>query len=378
MQKRPSAETVMTASVRSLAFFLLLLVPCLVVQAQWTQFNAAPLPTEQILCLLFTGTDTVFAGSYSDGLFRSKDRGVTWSIVLGNPSVYEAYALAVDSSGWIYAGAYSTGLWRSTNGGNNWGQVSSGGANGLPADNVTAIVVCPNRSVFVSDYGWVYRSLDSGKTWATSKTPGSADLNALAVSSAGVVYSGGSSSWLYCTTNNGDTWAWSGSSTGLTSAPLNFAVTASGAVFAGTSGHGVFRSLDSGKTWSAFNTGLTDMYINTLFAGPGGMLAAGTHSSGVFIWPSGGTKWQQADTTGLNIAHSIATRDVRSIGVDPSGAMYIGTYGAGLWRLGPTGIVTGVTGGTVSVPTAIALEQNYPNPFNPTTVVRYSVPPSAG
>lgn len=39
-------------------------------------------------------------------------------------------------------------------------------------------------------------------------------------------------------------------------------------------------------------------------------------------------------------------------------------------------MVTDVSGGESSLPTAYALDQNYPNPFNPTTTIAYSVPVS--
>jgi hypothetical protein len=42
------------------------------------------------------------------------------------------------------------------------------------------------------------------------------------------------------------------------------------------------------------------------------------------------------------------------------------------------GLVTGVADQSALLPTEFRLEQNYPNPFNPSTVIRYSIPGSAG
>ena len=44
----------------------------------------------------------------------------------------------------------------------------------------------------------------------------------------------------------------------------------------------------------------------------------------------------------------------------------------------PSGLVAGTGQSEPTPPEALALNQNYPNPFNPQTVIRFSVPPSAG
>jgi photosystem II stability/assembly factor-like uncharacterized protein len=114
-----------------------------------------------------TDPNTVYAGTFFDqGLFKSVDRGVTWSpINEGLPQPYGSFsALAVDptSSNVVYAGG-SAGLFKSSNAGGSW----AGLAAGLdPAAIVSDIVVDPTNPnvVYVGTYNLgVYYSVDSGE-----------------------------------------------------------------------------------------------------------------------------------------------------------------------------------------------------------------------
>jgi photosystem II stability/assembly factor-like uncharacterized protein len=79
---------------------------------------------------------------------------------------------------------------------------------------------------------------------------------------------------------------------------------------AGAWGRGVFKSIDGGGRWSAFNTGLTDGYVNALAIDPQTptTVYAGT-SGGVFKSTDGGVTWRALNYPSLptyTAAYSLA------------------------------------------------------------------------
>ena len=203
----------------------------------------------------FTGDDIVLAGTGSAGIFRSTDGGLSWSKV---QSVQAVKALTFASAQEAFAGVKG-GIYKSTDGGANW----SASGDGLPVGiQVTGLVASPHyavdRTVFaVTEGGGIYRSTDGGATWE-------------AVSSDWLP-----TSYLY----------------GLAISP-NYADDRT--VFAGTWGSGVFKSTDSGATWTGVNQGLTNVWVFALVRSPNfasdHTVFAGTWN-GIYKSTDGGMTW---------------------------------------------------------------------------------------
>jgi photosystem II stability/assembly factor-like uncharacterized protein len=311
----------------------IVVVPLQVLFAQWTEVSGG-FPSDNVLSLAIKSSNGyIFAGTEYNGVYKSNSSGSGWGPSCSPglyPDVYEVFSLAIDGSGYIYAGVHGSGLYRSTNDGGSWGNPSDLAGSFLPDGDIYAVAFGPTGKIYVSWDGSIYKSTDNGKNWYESKhsNGGTGGFQTIACRDSNV-YVGGSYDWFYYSTNNGSSWNWEGSSSGLTKAPLSLAVNSSGDIFTGTSGGGVFKSTNYGVNWAAVNTGLTDRYINTIAINSSGVIYVGTHSSGVFTSIDNGAHWI-SDTTGLT------NLDIRSIAFDPSGYVYAGAYksssNGGLWR----------------------------------------------
>ena len=330
--------------------------------SQWSQIG---LPDDRVMSLAVQTDGTVFAGTYSNGLYRSTGNYSNWTQVLGPPSVYNVLSLAFDSSGGVLAGTYLAGLFRSTNQGANWTLLSSSsGANSLPVDDIYSIIVSPTGAILAADgtglIGQLFRSTDTGSNWQSVLNP-AYGVYTLAANTAGTLYAGGTS-WFYNSTDNGDTWNWQGSSSGLTQAPIVLAARNPNYVFAGTAGSGVFLSVNNGAYWTAVNTNLTNRYITAIVLDDT-TLYVGTDGGGIFKSVDNGSNWTVVNTGSMN-----ETINILAIG---DSCLYAGTDGSGVWRMPLNTDVNAVP--SLEKETALFLEQNYPNPFALSTTIPFAI-----
>ncbi|MCC6472183.1 MAG: exo-alpha-sialidase, partial [Burkholderiales bacterium] len=187
----------------------------------------------------------------------------------------------------------------------------------------------------------VYRSTDSGATWAKTSNglPGGLVLNT--AGGAGALFA--TSNTVYKSVDGGATWLTSdagitgytginaGSSTGTTAG--GSLVSSAAGVFVSTNNHGVFRSTDQGTSWSAVNFGLPPLVgqAPAVLGDPtntSGLFAAfGNYPNGVYRSSDGGTSWQAISG---NLAGNALY--ARFVAIDPkTGELYAATRG-GLYK----------------------------------------------
>ena len=82
--------------------------------------------TTSIQALTAVGNDLVYAGSFGLGLFRSEDRGVSWT--KSGQGVTDPFILTLTTGkdGAIYAGTFRGGVFRSRDQGKSWEAINSG------------------------------------------------------------------------------------------------------------------------------------------------------------------------------------------------------------------------------------------------------------
>ncbi len=312
-----------------LVLFIFMYLQTDTLMSQWTQIG---LTTDRIISLAVGSNGYIYAGTYSNGAYKSTNNGTTWIPCLspGLYGVYEVYSLAAGGPDTIYAGSYATGIYRTTNSGDSWGNPSDMAGSFLPSGDVFAVAIGPTGTVYAAHGGNMWNSKDKGRNWTEVKNSslgGTSGFQTIAFGTSSV-YIGGSTDWFYYSNNDGSNWTWEGSSSGLAHAPMTLAVNASGTLFAGTSSSGVYKSTNGGINWTALSANPGDLHINILAISSTGVIYAGT-TNGIYFSIDNGLTWA-SDNSGLT------NTDIRSLAFDSLGNVLAGAYKndgtGGLWR----------------------------------------------
>ena len=234
---------------------------------------------------------TIYAGAADfGGVFRSLDRGLTWSFAGHGLGPRAACSLAVDARNsslvWAVAGGQ---IFRSADGGANWRPLASP----EPAAYLVALLAHPNkpRRLLLASVNRVWRSEDGGSSWQSANAGLDGELRQIVLD------------------------------------PLR-----PDRVFAATF-HGVYRSTDGGRHWSPKNQGLPGsqrfVHVLAIDSRDGKTLYAALHPGGLFRSTDGGDSWRFLRAPWP----SYAVAAMRVAGR----TLYVGTYGLGLYRSGDGG-----------------------------------------
>ena len=308
-------------------------------ESGWVQTNG-PYGGE-ILAIYAAPKGVLFAGTEGAGVFRSTDRGNSWT-PLNTGLLYEpgegftgvtAFAQKGET---LYAGTRDT-LYASTDSGNRWHRVPHFR---IP-ESISGIVVIGDRIYVGTLNTGVWYSDDDGDSWlqvndgfgprlirelssiGTTLVAGVGDrvfrkrdnadeltavhddfvlqqIDAFAAMEH-LLYVGGSvrnGGGLFVSNDEGDSW------TRIVVKEMRHTITAlavfGATLYAGTHGSGVFRSDDKGNSWTAVNAGLTNRTVSTLLAVNEDTVFVGTSGGGVFRTTDGGNSWVEVNTGIMN------------------------------------------------------------------------------
>jgi hypothetical protein len=115
------------------------------------------------------------------------DNGGTWSEKNNGLTATEVRAIAIDASNTLFAGTYGIGMFRSADGGQGWEKVN----NGLSALYESCLAINAAGDIFlgadfVNGAGGVFRSTDNGQRWVeVNYDVIQTDVRALAINSSG-------------------------------------------------------------------------------------------------------------------------------------------------------------------------------------------------
>ena len=304
-------------------------------ESDWVQTNG-PYGGE-ILALYAAPKGVLFAGTEGAGVFRSTDRGDSWTplntgLHFEPGEGFTGVPALVQKGDTLYAGTRRT-LYASTDGGNTWHRVS----NFQEHESISGIVVIGDRIYVGTLNTGVWYSDDDGDSWL-QVNDGFGPMSIRELSSIGttlvagtkggvfrkrrdedeltsinddfighqvdsfaamedLLYVGGyigNRAELFKSNDEGDSWV------PITPKEMQHTVEALAVfgptLYAGTYGSGVFRSDDSGDTWTAVNDGLTDRTVSALLVVNEDTVFAGTLVGGIFRTMDGGDSWMEVNT----------------------------------------------------------------------------------
>lgn len=305
------------------------------VNGGWIQTNG-PYGGE-VRALYAAPKGVLLAGTWGAGIFRSTDRGDTWTPVNtglayepGEGFVYvEVFAQKGET---LYVGTQG-GLYASTDGGNTWHYVP----NFRKHESISGIVVIGDR-IYVSTLNTgVWYSDDDGGSWL-QVNDGFGPKSVRELASIGTTLIAGSENRLFrkranedaltainddffvqqvesfavmddilyvgAYTSEGELFKSKDEGDSLTHItpenignPVIALATFGATVYTGMYGSGVFRSDDNGDSWAAVNEGLpvTDQKVCALLAVNEDTVFVGTAEGGIFRTMDGGDSWEEAN-----------------------------------------------------------------------------------
>lgn len=227
---------------------------------------------------------TVLA-AVAGGVARTRDGGAHWSAGKRLPrDDYRAVAIAPSAPRVAYAGTFESGLFRTGDGGRSWRRTKLGAT-------IFSIAVHPRRprTLWAAGAG-LYRSRNGGRTWKTLPIDSGIELDAVVVDPRHprVLYLGIDGGAVIKSTDGGDSW-----SAPIARPPLSSVEAIAidprhpGTAYAGgydaevTGRGGVFRTIDGGATWTDITGGMTTTWTASLALSPdGSRLYAGTTAYG--------------------------------------------------------------------------------------------------
>lgn len=215
-----------------------------------------------------------------------------------------------------------SGAYRSSDGGQTWEMIHYEHLLGSTRCRILFDPVDPSVIFAAHGYrGELRVSRDRGETWSPLGEGLTAGLLELAIDPGGSgLLLAGTREGLYRSADDGSTWE---ESTGFDGRPVGLHIDSSAQRCYAASTEGIYLSLDDGLTWEKIGTGLPR---KTLVDFAGGSTAEhcilyctteseiseGKYIGGVYRSTDGGTTWQQAMGTGIEIAERRFTRGERS------------------------------------------------------------------
>ncbi len=352
--------------------------------ATWTPAEE-PLSTPYLYAATFDATSGAVLVGTDTGIYRSADRGASWSwhghglrsswitALAAHPS--DPTKLLASSSGFYTE--QGPGLFRSSDGGQSWSSLASLN----PPSPLNSLIFDPSTPsiLYGGGYGELYRSVDAGETWAHLSSISNVRFLASDPRSSGTIWSGGYSR-LARSDDRGDTWqtvalsqevyslvfdshdpstlyagsyydisygyyaypeggsifvshdlgaTWTRNAGDLGAAPFALAVDpfATGVVYAGTAGAGIWRSGDGGRTWvrspAGPPTAVTDLVADPVR--PGHLYAAA--DSAIYRSRDGGASWEP-------FADGLVGRPVLDLAIPAGGRRLLAaTDGSGIFEI---------------------------------------------
>ncbi len=209
--------------------------------------------THQYSNFMFASIDSLgdgFATAVGGGLLKTRDNGLSWTILDYTVSHYLTDIYTIDSNNALAVG-WAGSCFRTTNGGLFWDSTIID-----PNNERLHSIAHPAKDVFIvcGDYGTLLRSTDNGSSWIPRISPTTAFLEAVAFSTPSIGIAVGTNGTILRTTDQGVTWSdVNNILSGGQSSYRQLVAFPNGTYYASTDSSGLFRSTDHGASWLSVN-----------------------------------------------------------------------------------------------------------------------------
>lgn len=250
----------------------------------------------------------------------SRDNGATWSKTLSTSNVTYSSAISGDATKMLAGlNVYTTNLYRSTDSGVTWASFNAPWAPSNGYGAAAAYSVDGSKLVVGNNGGYLYTSTDNGTTWTKLTSAGSRSWQSLDMSADGmkIVATAAGANNIYVSTDFGVTWNTVGASQSWKAA--RFANNAMTIIAAATS-KDIYVSPDFGATWPTVPSG-SNLWTSVDSSDDGSKLVAVTSDGKVFSSKNSGVSWATLAVPGaVSFASVTVTGDGKHATVAGAGA----------------------------------------------------------
>lgn len=348
------------------------------------------------------------------GVWKSSDRGTTWTNLNISLTLTQFYRIAADPSNanhvlggtqdngtqrtlgtlnwsaafggdggevcfhsqnpsYILGETQNNGVRRSTNGGASWTSAISG-LSGTGAWVAPLISHPSQATVFYTARQLIFKTTNWAASWFALPSSGlSGTIREMAISRSNpnLIYATAGST-IYKSTDEGSTFT--NVSSGLPTRTItsvyvhpdsqNTAIV----TFSGFGAGKIYKTTNGASSWINISGNLPDSPVNDgliYYPGISTSVLFVAMDIGVFITTNYGTTWTElADGLPNTVAMHLDYHQT-------SNKLRIGTHGRSVWEMAnPVKLINYET----NIPSEYYLSQNYPNPFNPVTMIKYHLP----